>query len=649
MFSEYFAKHFRFYAFFVLFIFGSFSCAAQKNLNAENSLKHILKVKYSSYDSLLKYTSAFKKDSVYLKRMISESKKASYKLGESFGENVLGIYLRDISKYAEALEHHSKSLKLARQLNNVEMQVSALNMTGVVYRRIDAVRSALDKHNAALKLAESQKDQNPTLKKGISISLNSIGNIYLLLRDYDAAEKYFKNALIYETNLGNDLGLAINYANLGITYEEREQFDQAIVNYKKSLFYNNKINSKLGRVICNNSLGQIFLKLGEPHKAIQIIEPTLAIADSIGDKFYISFANINMGWANSDLGNYRKGEDFLLKGMQIAKDNDLKQFLSMAYLHLSDLNAATSNYKKALEYQKLSQQVQEKYLNEANHKYVSDLIMKYDSEQKKNTINLLEQENDFAEIELAQSRKNMMLVLAVFLLTLILLFILYRQYRLKSQKRTLSAEQKLMRSQMNPHFIFNALLSIRIYLQNHNVTEAMEYLNQFSKLIRSILSSSLEKEISLEEELETMRLYINIENIRFCNEINYSITIDPELDLKTISIPSLILQPFIENALWHGLQGKDGNKTLNINIIKKNANFVKITITDNGIGRKKTMKIATDKRNTQKKSIGINLTLKRLENFSRNLRHSYNLEVVDLYDSDKVALGTQVQLDLPLG
>ncbi|MFI8379697.1 tetratricopeptide repeat protein [Leeuwenhoekiella sp. NPDC079379] len=641
-----FLKEFKSILIFVFLVGNIFLCKAQKT--PEESLNYILEKQFSNYDSVHKYSGFFKRDSLLIKKFIQKSQIVPYKLGESFGENMFGIYLRDISEYKDALAHHEKSLQIALDIKDIEMQVSALNMTGVVYRRIDAVRSALDKHNAALRLAESQPVQTNTLTRGISISLNSIGNIYLLLRDFKAAETYFKKAINYERTLKSDLGLAINYANLGITYEERGYFEEAINNYNESLKYNNIIDSDLGRVICNNSLGQVYLKQNKPKIALELIESTLLTAEAIGDKFYISFAYVNMGWANSELGNYVLGEKYLLDAMNIAKENDLKQFLSMSYLHLSDLKDATGNYKKALEYQRLSQKVQEEYLNEANHKYVSDLIMKYDSEQKKNIIKLLEQQNNFATLELEQSRKSFILVLVVFFLILVLLFILYRQYRLKSQKRTLSAEQKLMRSQMNPHFIFNALLSIRIYLQNHNVSEAIEYLNQFSKLIRSILSSSLEKEISLEEELETMRLYINIENIRFCNEINYTINIEENLDLKRIKIPSLILQPFVENALWHGLQPKEGEKKLSITIKKSQANYVNITITDNGIGRTKTMKLDSEKLNTQKKSIGINLTLKRLENFSKNLKHSYKLDVVDLYDDYFEALGTQVKLVLPL-
>ncbi len=609
---------------------------------------YLLEKRFTRYDSVQKYMRTFSRDSLALKAFILASVNSGYTYGEAFAENNFGILLRDISKYKQALEHHEKALTLARELKDIELEVSVLNMTGVVYRRIDAVRSALDKHNAALELAENHKNPSNTLLKGISISLNSIGNIYLLLRDYTMAESYFKRAIIREKELGSDLGLAINFANLGIAYEERGQFEEALVNYRKSLAYNTKINSDLGKVICDNSIAQVYLKQNKPREALILIEESMEMVNQIGDQFYIALANINLGWANSKLQNFQEAEKYLQKGVEISVEKDFKQFLSMAYLYLSQLYEARSNYKKSLEYQRLSQDVQAEYLNEANHKYVSDLNLKYDSEKKRNTISLLEQKNKLAEVKLNQARQNNMYIVVLFSLILLLLFVGYRQYRLKNQKEHLKAEQKLMRSQMNPHFIFNALLSIRIYLQNHDVDEAILYLGQFAKLIRSILSSSLAKENTLKEELETMELYISIENIRFCNEIETTLTIDEHLNLEAVKIPSLILQPFVENALWHGLQPKEGSKKLSIDVQKKNDKYVSITIKDNGIGRAKTREIPKEKRNTQKKSIGIDLTLKRLQSFSKNLKNSYKLEIIDLYDTEKEAQGTQVKLDLPL-
>ncbi|MGS0525604.1 sensor histidine kinase [Zobellia nedashkovskayae] len=124
------------------------------------------------------------------------------------------------------------------------------------------------------------------------------------------------------------------------------------------------------------------------------------------------------------------------------------------------------------------------------------------------------------------------------------------------KKKVLTLEQSMLRSQMNPHFLFNSLNSIKLYIINNEQKNAVHYLNKFSKLVRKILESSSMREIPLAEELETVDLYMNIENIRFSNEIDFKIRVDKNIDTHTVKIPSLILQPFLENAIWHGLSPK---------------------------------------------------------------------------------------------
>jgi len=200
-----------------------------------------------------------------------------------------------------------------------------------------------------------------------------------------------------------------------------------------------------------------------------------------------------------------------------------------------------------------------------------------------------------------------------------------------------------LRSQMNPHFIFNSLNAIKLYIINNEKENAVYYLNKFSKLIRRILNASQEKEISLAQEIETAELYLNIENIRFNNEIDFILTIDRSLNLDTIKIPSLILQPFIENALWHGLSSKKGEKKLKINIEKKNNTFVKIEIEDNGIGRKRSAEIK-EKKIHKKNSIGLKITEERLQNFVKNNDYTYKLNIQDLYNKNGLVSGTKVTL-----
>ena len=210
------------------------------------------------------------------------------------------------------------------------------------------------------------------------------------------------------------------------------------------------------------------------------------------------------------------------------------------------------------------------------------------------------------------------------------------------------AELKItaLKSQMNPHFIFNSLNSIKLYIIDNDKDNAVYYLNKFSKLIRKILASTREKTISLAEELEILELYVGIENIRFENKMKLEISLDPLLNADTINIPSLIFQPFVENAIWHGLPSKKGEKNINLDL-SQNQDFLEVVIEDNGIGRKRAGELK-DQKLHKKKSVGIKITKDRLKNFSRGFSNDFYLRIIDLYDSRKQPTGTRVVLKIPL-
>lgn len=210
------------------------------------------------------------------------------------------------------------------------------------------------------------------------------------------------------------------------------------------------------------------------------------------------------------------------------------------------------------------------------------------------------------------------------------------------------AELKItaLKSQMNPHFIFNSLNSIKLYIIDNDKDNAVYYLNKFSKLIRKILSSTRERTVSLAEEIEILELYVNIENIRFENKINLDIKTDPNLNAETIQIPSLIFQPFVENAIWHGLPSVEGEKNIFINV-ERDCKFLKVVIEDNGIGRKKAAELK-GKKVHKNKSVGINLTRERLKNFSKELSQDFSVEIEDKYDTQEKPSGTKVILNIPL-
>src|SRR6185503_16628164 len=164
------------------------------------------------------------------------------------------------------------------------------------------------------------------------------------------------------------------------------------------------------------------------------------------------------------------------------------------------------------------------------------------------------------------------------------------------------AESQLMalRAQMNPHFVFNCLNSIQECIVTQKYGEASNYLNKFSKLFRMVLNNSGKNLVTLDEEKEVLELYLQLEQMRFEKSFSYQITIDEELETDEILIPSMLLQPYVENALWHGLMHKEGERRLQIAFSKIDEDMFRCTIDDNGIGRKRSFELKTEQSKTKR-------------------------------------------------
>lgn len=227
----------------------------------------------------------------------------------------------------------------------------------------------------------------------------------------------------------------------------------------------------------------------------------------------------------------------------------------------------------------------------------------------------------------------------------------------RTEKLTMKMENKFaqlrldaLRSQMNPHFIFNALNSIKSYLIENNQEKAIYYLGRFSKLIRGILESSRRDLVTLEEEINIIQMYVEIESDRFKNNIVYETQIEEGLSIDHILIPSLLLQPFVENSIWHGLTTKKGQKRLQItvNSLEGSAAYLQICIEDNGVGRKASQ-LRNHENPFKSKSLGLSIIQDRLEFFTKKYSGDFKFDVVDLLD-DKTgaALGTKVVLTMPI-
>ena len=196
-----------------------------------------------------------------------------------------------------------------------------------------------------------------------------------------------------------------------------------------------------------------------------------------------------------------------------------------------------------------------------------------------------------------------------------------------------------LRSQMNPHFIFNALNSIKVFLIESDKENAILYLNKFAKLIRMVLESSREFKISLGEELDIAKLYISLEAIRFEDGLDFTIDVERGINLRDTKVPPLVFQPFLENAVWHGLMPKKGPKSILIRVYKVDHDVV-VSIRDNGVGRAASMKIKSTQ-TIQKQSIGISLSSDRLKFFNESEKFNYHFLILD-HEDNSSEKGTEV-------
>jgi LytS/YehU family sensor histidine kinase len=199
---------------------------------------------------------------------------------------------------------------------------------------------------------------------------------------------------------------------------------------------------------------------------------------------------------------------------------------------------------------------------------------------------------------------------------------------------------------MNPHFIFNSLNSINRFILQNNRAQASEYLTKFSKLVRMILQNSQASLISLEAELEALELYLEMEALRFNYHFDYKIETSKDLDIEVLQVPPLILQPYVENAIWHGLMHKEEKGHLNIEVLEKDDQLF-FSIRDDGIGRQKAKELAS-KTATKHKSMGLRITENRIAILQKNEMQESPVTINDLVNPDGSAAGTEVVIKLPV-
>ena len=602
-------------------------------LQKEHTLNEIKQVidQFDTYDFVR--TKNQKEDLILF--LLAESERLDYSIGIAKCQNILGVLERDRAEYAKAIALHESALKLSG--NDTILNIYSLNNLGVVYRRLDKPRLALDYHMQALHLAEKFRGNPELSQRSVCVALNSIGNINLALNQPEKALEVFSETLQLEQKLQNQLGIAINYQNIGYSYEAMGKLEIALTYYHKSLHHNEIINSIVGRSICYNSIGEVLLKQNKSLEALRNFKLAMVYAQKINDDYYISHTHSNIGETYLKINNFEKALPELLEFKNKAERINSGLLVQKAYKLLSSYFEKTNEFEKALILYKRAVAYNDSLVIDKNVRYLNELQTIYEADKKQKQIELLTIENR------VKTQQSYFYLMGVFMLLSVSIVIFTIRKR-KADKQKTELESKLFRSLMNPHFIFNALGSIQSFLYKNEPQKAAIYLGYFSKLTRLILKNSNKELITLEEEIETLKNYIEIEQMRQRDCFNYELNIDENVELDFIYVLPTMLQPFVENAIHHGLGGVKCEKGLITIDIKQITGYIKIIITDNGRGINNSLSEHKNKH----KSMGLSIFKERIKLFERKYKKSVKFTITDNSENNQTLTGTVVAIEFPL-
>jgi tetratricopeptide (TPR) repeat protein len=276
---------------------------------------------------------------------------------------------------------------------------------------------------------------------------------------------------------------------------------------------------------------------------------------------------------------------------------------------------------------------------------IEEIRNRYEADKKEQTIAALSRDKELNDLRMSQFRIILIALIGLLLLGVIVAVLLVRMIRLRAGQRALVLEQKLMRSQLNPHFIFNSLASIQNKIILEEPELATTYMARFSQLFRNILEGSAEESIPLYKEIETAESYLELQSIRFAGKFTYMVEVDQKLDTENLFIPPMLTQPFIENAIEHGIKNKPSPGKISV-MFKKQNGHLEILIEDDGIGRKKSNELRL-KFDNDHKSLATSITQERIKVINKKLKNKITMEIIDLKDEDGNAKGTLVRFKIP--
>lgn len=605
-----------------------------------------------------------------------------------------GNYTRPQST-EEALKLYDQSIEKAKEIGFVQGEIKGLYSIGVSYGMAGNYPESLFhlKQSLALAIAHSKFED-------VSLNYGALGIVYKRIGDYSTSQDYYLKDLKLADSLQLDTDKSDTYINLGILYDLMDQQEKAVESYEKALEVVPEADraNKEKTVLVN--LGDMDFENKDYEAALKKFIKGAAYDKTQNNEINLSISYGEIGTCYLNLGRWKQAEDYLLKSLKLAQKLSLQQEVVVAYQNLADLWFRQKRYTKALEYsnknleslktmigayeqkkdahelasriheeigqlpnaiQHLDQMMayKDSLLNEAKVREIQNLQVQHEVYLKDRKIQGNVLQLTLLNTQVALNNRRMIYLSIIAFLLLFSAGLLYFRFRAKKRANTQlqdknqliseqnqvieemnqKLEKQMLRAQMNPHFIFNSLNSIQHLINSDDRINALNYLSKFSKLLRQVLESSININLVLREEIELLKIYLELESLRFDNAFSYDVVVDDQLDINEHELPMLLVQPYAENAIIHGLMPKQGSKELSIAFNDKN-DFVECIIMDNGIG------INTDKKQGESgiPSRGMSITAKRIE----NLKRFTSEKLIKIENLNKgTATGTKVTILIP--
>ena len=522
-------------------------------------------------------------------------------LAKSYGS--IGIVLSEQSNYAKALQFYLKSVKIYEKLGDQVRCAKLYNNIGVIYKSQKSDFKALEFFVKAEKIQSKLKDEN------ISITLTNIANCYLNQNNLKKANFYYNEAKKVLDKNPNPRALGEWYNNMGLLKKAEKSNTEATKNWQNAITTFQSIDDKFG-------LGDTYLYLG---------------------RLYFEKQNLDKSLESTN------------QALQIAKQIEVVEQQMLCEKLISEIYSKKGNASQALLHFQNYSEIKDKLINEENIRKSVESSMNYEFEKKELLQKEAQEKREFLIQEKAQSFKLKMLFgTLIGLLVLGIIFLIYNRNQLKKtltlQKELAEYEQKALHLQMNPHFVFNCLGSISSFILQNGTDSAIKYLAKFSKLMRLTLEYSKESLIPIDKEIESLQNYLELEQLRFNNSFDFSITKSTEIE-DDVALPPLLLQPFVENAIIHGVIPKKKKGQIKVDFQIDNDSLV-CTIEDDGVGCE-TSKKAKENSVSVHKSMAIDIIKKRLEMIASSTHKNATISIEEINTNDNNS-GTKVVLKLPI-